>query len=151
MICRALAIPLIYSNCCFWSIVCFQLISKYYCLYCRLKCILYLKFEQELWHMKPQLCSWGVEKAKVHLKRFFQLKQYCLDHYKVIARNTCPIFHHALHAKVVLCYKYCKNDWMNMKFRRKLPMTILNELEIFQFFQNSKCILHWPKVCYIQV
>jgi len=42
----------------------------------------------------------------------------------VIARNTCPTFHHMFIAEVVLCHKYCKNDWMNMKFRNKLPIAI---------------------------
>jgi len=40
------------------------------------------------------------------------------------------------HLKVVLYYKYCRNDWMNMKFISKLPRAIENVLEFSQFFQN---------------
>jgi len=68
---------------------------------------------------------------------------------KVIARNTSTIFCHTFIVEVVLCHKYCKNYWMNIKFKAKLPTTIENVLELFQFFQNQFNRQNWiSNICH---
>jgi len=54
----------------------------------------------------------------------------------MITRNTYPIFSYMFNAEVVLGYKCCKNDWMNMKFRSMLSKTIENLLKLFKLFKN---------------